>query len=106
MKSQLLLISIIFQFICVFDVQASTDGEKIYEFAKIAFEKNECKETISLLTEYLTLEKPKKDKLISIYTVIGWCATYREKGQIYHHISGALLALIDLFMKRHLLEKI
>ena len=90
MKSQSLLISALLLLSCTFKSYAQESPADIYSQAKSAFEKNECRTTVNLLTKYLTLEIPKKAKLDSIYAVIGWCAAYSKEGQIYHRISGIM----------------
>ena len=88
MKNLRLLISTIIILGCSFSVNAQENPDDIYSKAKSAFNDNDCRSTISLLTTYLTLENPNQAKLDSIYSVIGWCTTYLKKGQIYHQISG------------------
>jgi len=88
MKNLLLLTSLISILLFGKTLLANDLGDELYSRAQVSYKKNDCKRTIKLLTKYLVTEKPDEKKIFSIYSVIGWCTTYLEKGQVYHHVSG------------------
>ena len=88
MKSLCLLTKALIILSCSFSVIAQEEFDEIYSQAKVAFNDNDCKSTISLLTTYLTLAKPNQAKLDSIYSAIGWCNVYLQKGRTYRKIRG------------------
>lgn len=98
MKNQCLLISLSIFLLLNTAIFADTVTERenritdrarsIYEKAKKTYNDNDCHATIDLLTTYLTIVPPEKERLQSIYSVIGWCTTYLEKGRSYTGFAG------------------
>ena len=88
MKSRNLLISAICILALVSIANPQEEPEDLYVQAKNAIENNDCKSTIKLLSTYLTKVTPSKEKIDSIFSVIGWCFIYLDKGQIHHQIHG------------------
>jgi hypothetical protein len=53
---------------------------EIYEKAKIAYLKPECRDTIYYLEEYLKVSQPDNMKRASINSVILWCKKFLNEG--------------------------
>lgn len=87
MKSPIFLTSIL---LCVMTLSQPIHAAEsdAYFLAKEAYKKNDCVSTIKLLREYLKSTKPDKEKLTSVYAVIGWCETYLNHGQATYSING------------------